>query len=465
MSVLGKNIPREAVERIDQLAMRVLAEKGVKFICEVSLEIFRRHGFQTDGPIVRFREKDVRQALSSAPRQFPVRGRDRRRDVTIGAGEPVFCPAYGPVFTLRNNQRAPGAREDMVNFVKLMETSDVINMSTPYVITPLDVPGDRVLMYQLASVLKYSAKPTMSVTGGYTVCREGLELIKNVYRAADGEYVALGLASALSPLVFDKTMAGCIRAFAEAGQPVVFGCGALPGATAPVTVEGLMVTATAELLAGITLAQLIRPGLPVVFGNVAASTDMRFVTPACGSPEAGLVAALSKAMCELYSIPCRGGGALSDSKETDYAAGAESAMVMLATLASGMDFIIHACGILDSFNIIGYEKFILDEQTIRALRHMLAGVSLDDQAFGFEAIMEVDHGGQYLATAHTVKYMRKSLFVPGVSLHGHYENWRKAGRKTLVELAGEALDRRLAAYAQPELDPEAARLLKKYLDL
>ena len=275
--------------------------------------------------------------------------------------------------------------------------------------------------------------------------------------------MALGLASALSPLSFDETMTGCIRAFAEAGQPVVLGCGAMPGATAPVTMQALMVTATAELLAGITLAQLIRPGVPVVFGNVAASTDMRFVTPSIGSPEAGQVAALSKAMCEFYKIPCRGGGALSDTKETDYAAGQESTMVMLATLAAGVDFVIHACGILDSFNIIGYEKFILDEQTIRAARHMLADFSLDDKIFGMEAIKNIDHGGQYLAAAHTVKYMRKTLYVPGLSLHGYYESWKKGGRKTLIDLGGEIIEKRLAAYEQPALDPEASLLIEKHL--
>ncbi len=464
MSMFVKNIPQEVVSRIDHLVMRVLAEKGVKFGCESSLEIFRRHGFKTDGQIVYFQEKEVRRALEMAPKHFQVRGRDRQYDVTVGAGAPVFCPAYGPVFTLKGNQRAEGSREDLVNFIKLVQTSDVINMSTPYVITPMDVPGDKVLMYQLATVLKYGSKPTMSASGGYAVCREALDLIKKVYRADDGEYVALGLASALSPLSFDETMAGCIRAFAEAGQPVILGCGAMPGATAPITMQGLMVTATAELLAGITLAQLIRPGLPVVFGNVSASTDMRFVTPSIGSPEAGQIAALSKAMCEFYAIPCRGGGTLSDSKETDYAAGSESAMVMLATLASGMDFIIHACGILDSFNIIGYEKFLLDEQTIKAARHMLTDLSLDDQTFGFEAIMSIDHGGQYLAAAHTVKHVRKTLFVPGLSLHGYYDAWVKTGRKTLAEQAGEAVHKRLAAYVQPPLEPEASALVEKYLN-
>jgi trimethylamine--corrinoid protein Co-methyltransferase len=138
-------------------------------------------------------------------------------------------------------------------------------------------------------------------------------------------------------------------------------------------------------------------------------------------------------------------------------------MVMLATLASGMDFIIHACGILDSFNIIGYEKFMLDEQIIMAAQHMLADLKLDDHAFGLEAIMSVEHGGQYLVTAHTVKNMRKALFVPGLSLHGGYGVWVKAGRKTLTELAREAVKKRLETYTQPPLEPESSALVEKYL--
>ena len=465
MSIFQTNVPQSAIEKIDRLVMEVMAEKGIKFTCDITRDIFRKNGFRIDGQIVYFKEEEVQRALQSAPESFVIRGRDRQYDITIGGGSPVFCPAYGPVFTSRNNERAPGTREDLVNFVKLVQTSEVINLSTPYVITPLDIPGQQVLMYQLATVLKYSSKPTMSVTGGYDICRQALELIKKVYKSEENEYVSLGLASALSPLSFDETMTGCIRAFAEAGQPIVLGCGAMPGATAPITTQGLMVMATAELLAGITLAQLIKPGVGVVFGNVAASTDMRFVTPSIGSPEAAVVAAMSKAMCEFYKIPCRGGGSLSDTKETDYSAGYESCMVMNAALTSGMDLIIHSAGILDAFNIIGYEKFILDEQTIQALLHMHKDLSLDDDVFGLKAIYQVNHGEQYLAVPHTVKYMRKTLFAPKLALHGYYDSWVKAGQKNLLHQANAAIEGRLQSYVQPTLEPEIEQLLIPYLNI
>jgi trimethylamine--corrinoid protein Co-methyltransferase len=94
---------------------------------------------------------------------------------------------------------------------------------------------------------------------------------------------------------------------------------------------------------------------------------------------------------------------------------------------------------------------------------MLADFSLDEKAFGLEAIFSIEHGGQYLAAAHTLKYMRKTLFVPNLSLHGYYESWKKGGQKTLIDLAEETIQKRLKDYEQPTLEPEASLLIDKYL--
>ena len=465
MAIFKKNIGRDVIQKIHDCTMQVMEEKGIRFVSKQARNVFAEHGFRIDGEIVYFAEKQIMDAVNQVPERFVLHGRDPQYDLEIGNGKPVFIPAYGPVFISRNEDVRSAVHTDCVNFMKLSQNSPVIDIMNPYVVTPSDVEKDDLLMYQQALCLKYGSKPTMSITAGYEASKKAIQTIKAVNQKDPSDYVTIGLISALSPLSFDETMIGGLFAFAEEGQPVIIGCGALPGATSPVSILGTMITATAELLAGITLAQLIHPGLPCIYGNVAAGTDLSYVTPAIGTPEAARIAALSKAMCEFYHIPCRGGGSLCDAKQTDFEAGSESALVILASLEAGLDFIIHATGILDSFNIIGYEKFLLDEQNIQAFQFMLREPDLDNDIIGMDTIMEVPHSMQYLEEDHTFDYMREELFVPKISLHGYFDSWKSKGSQTLVEKASVAVDRRLESYVAPELTVEQDAVLAPYLNI
>lgn len=462
MAMFQKNVDTTTVQRIHRTALSVMQKKGIRFVSERARNVFCKNGFKTEGEIVYFTEDQVMNALSKAPSQFTLHARDEAYDLDIGTGSLVFCPAYGPVFVSRNEEVSSAIHEDFVNFLKLCHTSDIINIMNPYVVTPCDVADHDLLMYQQACCLQYSSKPTMCITAGYEASKQAIHLVKKVNQKKKDDYVTIGLISALSPLSYDENMIGGLFAFAEEGQPIILGCGALPGATSPVSISGTMVTATAELLAGIVLAQLIHPGLPCIFGNVAAGTDLSYVTPAIGTPEAAKIAALSKAMSEFYHIPCRGGGALCDAKQTDFEAGAESTLVMFSTLASDIDFIIHAVGILDSFNIIGYEKFLLDEQNIRAIQFAMQPPQMDDEVMGLDTIMDVPHSKQYLDTDHTFEYMRKELFIPKICLHGYYDVWKNQGRQTLLQKADVELEKRLQNYQLPELSEEHLQTINPY---
>lgn len=462
--IYEKKIDPKVVRKLHEVTMGVMQKKGIKFFSDRACKVFADNGFRVEDNVVYFTEDQVMQALKKVPEHFTLRGRDAKYDVEIGTGKPAFCPAYGPVFVSRNETVSRGTHEDCENFMKLMDTSDVINIMNPYVITPCDVP-ENTPMYQQACCLKYSSKPTMCITSGYESSLEALRLVKKINQINEGDYVTIGLISALSPLSYDETMVGALFAFAEEGQPVILGCGALPGATSPVSTLGTMVTALGELLSGIVLAQLIHPGLPCIFGNVAAGSDLNYVTPAIGTPEACKIIALSKAMCEFYKIPCRGGGSLCDAKQTDYEAGAESTLVMMSSLAAGLDYIIHCAGILDSFNILGYEKFVLDEQNIKAMQFMLKDPVAEDDIIGIEAIMDVPHSFQYLEQEHTFNYMYDELFLPKISNRGYYEVWKTSENQTIIEKANLAIDKRLANYKFPELTEEQNNLLSKFIDV
>ncbi len=57
----------------------------------------------------------------------------------------------------------------------------------------------------------------------------------------------------------------------------------------PVTVAGTLTQVLAEVLAGASFTQLIRPGAPVIFGTFASSISMQSGAPTFGTPEPSLV--------------------------------------------------------------------------------------------------------------------------------------------------------------------------------
>ena len=74
-------------------------------------------------------------------------------------------------------------------------------------------------------------------------------------------------------------------AMAECGQAVCVTPFTLMGAMTPVTITAALIQQNAEALAGLTLAELVRPGVPVVYGAFTSNVDLRSGAPAFGTPE------------------------------------------------------------------------------------------------------------------------------------------------------------------------------------
>ena len=456
----------EDIEKIHAASVTLLRDKGVHMPCEVALEVFRKAGARVEDEIVYIEEDMLNKALSHCPSRFLMRARKSEHDFEIGGGKPCFCLPNGPVFVKKGEEYWSSQAQDVINFMKLSENSPTISKVSPWVTTANDVDTARQLAYQLAVALKYSTKPILGLTAGYEKSKFSIQLVRDFYNIhEDGQYVCLGLISPISPLSYDDRMLEAIVAYAEENQPLFFSSAVLPGATGPVTLAGALALANAEMLAGIVLAQLVHPGVPILYGNAAGSADLRYITPAIGSPEAGLTAIYVRGLADKYHMPCRSGGALCDSKLVDAQAGIEATMVMLPTLLAGTDFILHGAGILDSYNIISYDKFLMDEEMTQMCLYMKEGVAVDEETLALDAIMEVEHGGQYLMEDHTFDNMHTALYHPKYLEKGYYAAWRDAGSHTAAQNAVAAVDKRLAAYQETPLTAEQEAMLAPYLNV
>ena len=57
------------------------------------------------------------------------------------------------------------------------------------------------------------------------------------------------------------------------------------GVSAPMSLAGTLAVENAEILAGICITQLIRPGMPVCYGGICHAFDMRTTQMIFGGPE------------------------------------------------------------------------------------------------------------------------------------------------------------------------------------
>ena len=217
-------------------------------------------GADVQGERVRFPRGMCRQIVqASAPHEFIQYARNPKNNVVIGGMNTVFAPNYGSPFVRDlDNGRRYGTIEDFRNFVKLAYASPHMHHSGGTICEPVDVPVNKRHLDMVYSHIRYSDKPFMGSVTAPERARDTVEMAKIVFGAdfVDTTPVMLSLINANSPLVWDATMLGAARAYAENNQATLMTPFILAGAMAPVTAAGVCAQTLAESLGGMTFCQL-----------------------------------------------------------------------------------------------------------------------------------------------------------------------------------------------------------------
>jgi trimethylamine--corrinoid protein Co-methyltransferase len=274
----------------------------------------------------------------------------------------------------------------------------------------------------------------------------------------------LSLINANSPLVWDATMLGAARVYAEANQAVLMTPFILAGAMSPATVAGTITQTLAEALAGMAYVQLVRPGAPVVFGSFASSMSMQSGAPTFGTPEPALVLYSLAACARRLGVPFRSGGALTAAKVPDAQAAYESANTMQPTLLAGVHFVLHTAGWLEGGLTMGYEKFVLDADQAGAWHAFARGVDLSENGQALEAIIGNGPGQHFLGSAHTLANFETAFYRSSVADNNSFEQWELEGSLDAAARANAAWKRSLAAYQPPPIDEAVDQELREWVE-
>jgi len=454
-------ISKKEINKIHENTLEILSKIGVEFSSEKALEKFRKKNTRIEGKKVYIDEKLLNWALSKTPNSFVLEGREKDRNVQIGGDRTNFAPASGPIFVTKKGERKPATCKDYIDFVKLIDTSEVININSAVIVEPQEIDIKDRNMYRVANCLKYSSKPFIGFTNGRKNSKECIELVQRF--SGKIENVVLGIISPISPLKYDESMIEGIITYSEKKQPFAIASASLPGATSPVTIAGTLAVNNAEVLAGIVLSQIVRPGNPVIYGNTSTSCDMRYMSNSIGSPETALITLATAKMGEFYKLPTRSGGSLTDSKIPDIQAGIESTLTMLAPISSGIDFVLQSCGILESFNSVSFEKMIIDEELIKQLLRFKRGFRVDKKTIGLDSIRDQGSGGMFIGEEHTINNFRQEQYISKLFSKDNYDNWCKKGKCDLNIFAEREVLERLKNYKKIDITEEQIDLISKYI--
>ncbi len=455
------------LDHIHNASIQILGNVGVAFHDSEAIAIFKKHGAETQGNIIRPNERLVQKALESCPSQFTITARNPQHNLSIGADNLVLAPGYGAAFIIsKSGQQSRAVMDDYKKFCKLVQTSGYVDMNGFLMVTPWDVPAETGHLHMLYSNLTLCDKVFM----GCSISRQGavdsLEMAEIVWGGKNqlrNLPVMLALISSLSPLQYSQEMTGALIEFAEYAQPLVIAAGPKAGSSGPVTIAGLLALQNAEILAGITLAQLVRPGTPIVYGGIPCPMDLRTGTIPYGTPELSKITSAISQIAKYYGLPSRGGGAITDAHLPDIQAGIESTLALTTAALNGINLIIHACGMLSSFLAISFEKFIIDEEFCGMIRNLLEPISISMDETDLPTIKSVGIGGEYLSHPKTLERCRTEFFLTKLMNRLSYEPWTELGQKRLEDRAQEVLNQRLSDYRQPARDANVEQALSQYI--
>jgi trimethylamine--corrinoid protein Co-methyltransferase len=266
-------------------------------------------------------------------------------------------------------------------------------------------------------------------------------------------------ANVISPLEFDNRMTEGLIEYAKCGLPVDIASEPQMGATSPMTIAGTLAQQTAEILAGVVLAQLVNPGTPILMGTVGAAMDMRNGSIALGGVEAGIINVAHAQMAQFYRIPSRGTGCSTESKCLDIQAGYEKAISVLMPVMAGSNMLFYP-GTMDHAKTISLESLFIDNEICGMAFRALQGVSVNDETLAFEVIEKVGPGGHFLAQRHSLDYLESEQFVPRLSNRQSFEDWQEGGSKDLWGFARETVKDILATHVPSPLpEDKQAELL------
>lgn len=455
-------LSEDAINTIHGASLKILEEVGVRINHEVVLARLGEAGAKVDSKTLtaKFPAELVLTSLNTCGKTHTLYGRDRNRRAVFGQGEMLFLCSGGqfawvdPVAKVRREPNIADTRK-AIRIADALENIDIVGAFA----LPAEIDPKVRDVALWAELIRGTTKPMLT----WMHSRDTAVYILEMLEAMTGGPEELrrypptfAFVEPISPLQFTKEGMDLLLEFAERGLPVGFGPMAMSMATAPATLAGTIAQENAEILAGITISQVLASGLPVCYWGIPHIMDARTGNISFGAPEQALMAAALVELARRYGVPVGVNVGLTDAKVPDAQAGLEKGMTLLTGALAGADIFGHM-GISGADQGASLPQLVIDNEMAGYVRRLKRGFAVNEDTIALDVVRRVGIGGQFLTEEHTFRNYRNEQWMSELFDRRDWQNWLEGGGTTVTERAAEKVDKLAASHSVPPLAPEVER--------
>jgi trimethylamine--corrinoid protein Co-methyltransferase len=415
--------------RVHDGSLKVLSTVGMRVDSARARRVFSRALGQASGKgaaddhQIRIPPELIEWAIQTAPPSVDIYDRRGSRAFRLGQDRARF--GIG-VTTLtyqdpETDRVVPFTREHMQTAVRLgnaLASFDVVST----VGVPRDVPAKESDLYATLDMTANTLKPLVLLVSDEERFPDVLDLLEHLHGELATRPFVVPYLNPISPLVLNAGTVEKMWTAVERGLPLIFSNYGMAGASTPITPGEALVLLNAELLAGLALAQLIKPGTPVILGSLPAFLDMRTTASFYDTTSYLLNLACAEMMAH-YRLPHCGTSGSGIGWGPDL-------------VASGHQWINH---LLVCTGKVGLAPFVGDtlgskafspallvyaDEVIAQARRFAEGFTLEETESGMQEIATVGPGGSFLATENTLTKFRSATYQSGFFDNLSLEAWQ-----------------------------------------
>lgn len=453
------------IECIDERIREYLGSSGVIVQHREMVRLLNRHGARVDPSEGRVRlPKDlIEWALGAKPEDFtlcPISGAEGLRfpvvpghfySSSITGAHTYLDPHSGDCRRMR--------LADVARWARLLEQCPAVDVcGFP---TPSDVPPETADVHALRALLEHTGKHICIQPFSQGSVKYLLEMA-HLRAGASADLSRSPIVSvyvdAFTPLQFKALDLEIILQACRCGVPIHASSIPTLGGTAPITALGAAVLAGIEVLSMLVMAQVARPGIPVLGLVTSLAMDMRTGKVVKSSLETIRTnAAATQFLQAAYGIPTHTCGFTSDWGSIEEQPLFERALMGLMMADSGVS-IMGRAGELQAAKAVSPLQLILDDQLIAGLRECMQETVLDHDPDEWETIAAALPGRPFLESEHTLKHCRKG-FRSWLSTRLPDDPPGTAKVRTPVDLARAKYEEMLEQAPAQSISPDIRRAL------
>jgi len=456
----------EQIRAIHHTSLDILARTGIVMKNEAARQLLLDAGAWESEGRIKIPPHLVMDAIAAAPSRIPMYSRLGELTMPLEAGKVFFGPGSDCIFTLdvETGERRKATADDVRRIAQLCDGLDQMDF-TMSMGNPSDVPALDIYIHEFIGMIRGSVKPTCYTANN----REDMEDIYTIACAVAGGETELRekpflilYAESISPLLYPNESVDKLLFCAEKGIPVTYPPSPNTGGGGPITLAGALALGNAECLAGLVLTQLVRPGLPFLYGMNTAALDMKSAIVSYGAPEWPTGMAAWTDIARYYDLPVWGAAGATDSKLVDAQAGIEATVSIMAAFLTRCN-LVHDVGYIEYGTTSAMEMLVVCDEIIRDVRFVMDGVEVSERTLAREAIHRAQPGGGFLADDHTLDNWKWAQFRPAVIDRTRYDRWVQQGSKDMAARANERARQILEEHDVPPLPDEAEKVIAEVL--